>query len=338
MPGEVLYYVHHHGAGHGSRARAVCEEFPGPVTLISSLPEPDDLPSWQPRPGRVSRSWVQVPLDVWPDADPAPYRDPDAGGRLHWVPLYQPGLQDRNAAVLETIRRIRPRLLVADVSVEIAVLARISGVPVVPVLLPGERTDPAHRLALDLAVAVLAPWPRPRRLPGWLEPWQDKIHFTGGIRAAGTDPAILPAAHGASRTVLPAFGATGPPSMLSQAAAATPDWRWLRPDPTAPGGWPAALAAADVVVAHAGLGTVADLAAVGARCVILPQERPFDEQRATGELLRQLGIGPVVVPAPRDDEWPGLLERAATSDPDWSAWEVQQGARAAARLLQEIAR
>ena len=346
MPAEVLYYVHHHGGGHLARARAICSEFPGPVTLLSSLPAPEDLSGWAGRPSGARRSWVRLPLDTWDEA--AGYRDPDAGGRLHWAPLHQPGLQDRNAAILRTISRVRPALLVADVSVEVTALTRLSGVPVVMVLLPGERTDPAHRLALDLATAVLAPWPRPRPFPAWLRPWESKIHFTGGVHAGpgrATSPSSAVGARrtalgplsavGARRTALVAFGAGGPPAM----PAAAPGWRWILPDAAAPPGvWGARLAAADVVVAHAGLGTVGDLAAARARAVILPQERPFGEQLATGDLLRQLGVGPVVERWPVADDWPGLLDRAMTSAPAWDGWGVQGGASAAARLLADVAR
>ena len=336
MSGEVLYYVHHHGAGHQARARAICAELTGPVTLLSSRPEPEDLRDWAPRPGRDRRRWITLPLDIaGPDAV---YRNPDAGGRLHWAPLHQPGLQDRNAAVLRCIQRVRPAVLVADVSVEITVLARISGVPVVPVLLPGKRADPAHRLALDLATAVLAPWPEPAELPSWLGPWRTKIQFTGGVRARGGPAPSAPPGTAPGRTVLAAFGAEGPPPQLRRSAAA-PGWRWVLPDAAAPAdAWHAQLAAADVVVAHAGLGTIGDLAAARARAVIFPQRRPFGEQCATGELLRQLNIGPVIDTLPAPEDWPDLLEFARTSPTEtWSAWAVRDGAAAAARLVASVA-
>jgi len=335
---EVAYYVHHHGGGHLTRARAICREIDGPVTLLSTLPGPVDLPSWAPAGTGCRRSWVRLAADVTPEEVPGRYAEPDAGGRLHWAPLHHRGLQERNATVLDTIRRIRPALLVADVSVEVATLARISGVPVVYVLLPGERTDPAHRLALDLATAVLAPWPRPPELPGWLEPWLGKTRFTGGIGTAGIATVRRPVTHRDRPTVVAAFGASRPPGDLRAAVSATPGWRWRLPEPThSMTAWRAQLADADVVVAHTGLGTIADLATVQARAVMLPQERPFGEQRATGELLQHLRIGPVVEGWPDATRWPGLLERAASAPPGaWRAWGVENGARAAAELIGEL--
>lgn len=344
MPGEILYYVHHHGGGHRSRAREICRQLPLDVTLLSSLPCPADLTSWE-HPG-TRRRWVTLPWDTGDGVDPAAraeYRDPDAGGRLHWAPIGHRGVQARHAALLACIAEVSPSLLVSDVSAEIAGLARISGVPTVMVLLPGERTDAAHRWAFDLSRGLLAPWPRPPVLPKWLHPWTSRTFFTGGIGAGastGAGDTAGSATSGPGRQVLVAFGAGGRPERaLREAAAATPGWTWEFPASAVDGDlWRRRLAAADVVVAHAGLGTVADLAAARGRAVVIPQPRPFGEQRATGRLLDDLDIArpPDSWPASRD--WNRLLDNASTSGGDgWSAWGAEDGARRAAGWLLEQA-
>lgn len=335
MPGEIFYYVHHDGGGHRGRAAAICRELPSDVTLFSSLPPPADLSSWAPNP-TARREWIR--LD--PDTDlAAGHPEPTAGGRLHWAPLHQHGLQSRHARLLAEIARRRPSLLVSDVSVEIAVLSRLSGVPTAVVLQPGRRDDAPHRLALDLAVGILAPWPRPIDVPDWLEPWLARTVFTGGISAARPrEPDALPTS-GTHRRVLVAFGAGEEPvDEVRAAAAATPDWSWqVRADAT--GDWWQRLDGADVVVAHAGLGTIADLATIGARAVLIPQSRPFGEQQAAGELVRELRVAPVLERWPDPVDWPDLLEQALHCDPSgWAAWGVADGARIAARQLTDWSR
>lgn len=344
MPGEIFYYIHHHGSGHQHRARAICRELDADVTLFSSLPRPTDLSSWE-HPG-TRRRWVALPWDTGDGIDPAApagYQDPDAMGLLHFSPIGHPGLQARNAALLAGVAEVSPSLLVSDVSVEIAGLARISGVPTVMMLLPGKRSDAAHRWAFGLSRGLLAPWPRPPRLPEWLAPWESKTFFAGGIAAgdaADVTDTRTASTPDADRRVLLAFGGAGrPEQQLRQAAAATPGWSWEFPGATDDGEvWRRRLIDADVVVAHAGLGTVADLALARRRAVILPQPRPYDEQGATGRLLEELEIARPrdTWPAPR--EWKALLEGAGEAKgADWSAWGVVDGARRAAGWLLEQA-
>ena len=107
--------------------------------------------------------------------------DPTAHGVLHWAPRHDPGLAARSAAVAEWIRRARPSLVVVDVSVEIAVLSRLCGVPVVVLAMPGVRTDRTHGLAYDLADALLAPWPEAAHTDGWPAAWRAKLWAVGGL-------------------------------------------------------------------------------------------------------------------------------------------------------------
>lgn len=343
MRAEIFYYVHHDGGGHRGRAAAICRHLGLDVTVLSSLPVPEDLHRWAPAGSGAARRWVQLE----PDTGGVPadgYPDPTAHGRLHWVPLHHRGLQARHARVVREIADRRPALLVADVSVEIATLARLCGVPVAVVLQPGERSDSAHRWAFDLATGLLAPWPRPAQLPTFLEPWLDRVCFTGGISAATENisgaaaASSTPPAPTDAGTVLVAFGAGEEPAdLISEAAAASPGWTWQTRDGGV-GSWPDRLAAAEVVVAHAGLGTLADLATVGARAVVIAQDRPFGEQHATAQLVRALQIGPVLDRWPPPAAWPDLLRRARAADPTgWSGWEVRDGARLAARRLEEWA-
>ena len=68
-----------------------------------------------------------------------------------------------------------PRLVVVDVSVEVAGFVRLLGVPVVVMAGPGHRDDPVHQLGYRLATAILAPWPREVYDPAYLQPWAAKV-------------------------------------------------------------------------------------------------------------------------------------------------------------------
>lgn len=343
-PGEIFYYVHHHGGGHRSRAREISRHLEADVFLLSSLPRPPDLDAWVPAGSTARRDWLELAWDTGDGADPAAaarYEDPDAGGLLHWVPIGHHGLQLRHQQLTAAIAEHSPALLVSDVSAEIACVARLSGVPVVSVLLPGRRDDAPHRLAFELSRGLLAPWPCPPTAPEWLRPWASRTFFAGGIGAEVAATARSAAGQVAGRTVIPAFGIDpAPQQQWRAAAAASRTWNWQLDAELLPvQQWRQRLAAADVVVAHAGLGTIADLAVTGRRSVIIPQPRPFGEQDATAELVRSLGIGSLVLPDwPTVGDWDALLDRVSAGPADdWSAWSVQDGARRAAEWLLEQA-
>ena len=163
----IGYYVHHHGHGHRHRATAVARCLDVPVTGLSSVPRPADWPG----------DWVELPRD-----DGGGAVEPTAGGTLHWAPEHDDGLSERMAAVSAWIERTRPSLLVCDVSVEVALLARLHGVPVVTMVLPGVRDDVPHRTVHALARRVVAAWPE--HVPGMtagLDGVGDRMVHVGAI-------------------------------------------------------------------------------------------------------------------------------------------------------------
>ncbi|MEC3912436.1 hypothetical protein U5A82_18735 [Sphingobium sp. CR2-8] len=126
----IGYYVHHHGAGHLARARAIAAASGGRVTLLGTgigalgIDLADDRP--------VSGGFDGVDrADCRPDA-------------LHYAPIDHGGVRARTAAILQWIAAQRPSLMVVDVSVEVAMLARLASVPVVYVRLNGDRRDAPH--------------------------------------------------------------------------------------------------------------------------------------------------------------------------------------------------
>lgn len=327
----IAYYVHHQGSGHVHRAAAIAAAARTPVVGLSTRPAPA---GW-------AGEWTRLPSDV-DDDDP---QDVTAGGTLHWAPRRHPGLGARMALIGAVVARAR--LVVVDVSVEVALLARLHGVPVVVMAQPGDRTDRPHRLAYDLAERLLAPWPA--RASTWPRHWVDKtVHLGALSRFDGLPAAPAPA----GRRVLVLWGSGGldvRPADLRAAAAACPGWSWdvLGPPPPPSGAdatnlrwrgwvddvWPE-LAAADVVVTHAGQNALAEVAAARRPAVVVPQERPHGEQAATAAALGRAGIALPVDGWPEPTDWPDVLDAAVEQGgAAWARWSCGDGAARAAAVL-----
>lgn len=328
----IGYYVHHHGSGHLARLTNIARHLNSPVTALSSLEAPSD---WR-------GEWV--PLHRDDDRSPGQDADVEAGGRLHWAPLRHGGYTARMATIAEWIITHRPRLMVVDVSVEVTLLARVLGVPVVVVAMRGDRGDPAHELAYDVAKALLAPWPAQFAEPHWPDRWIAKTVHTGAFSrfdARCADPdRTSPPTTGSVTCLLGGGGADLPPRFATSVAAATPEWRWtFCGGEFGPSEVPLRelLAASQVVVTHAGQNSVAEVAALRRPAVVVAQTRPHDEQLAT---VRALAAGDVAVTCdrwPATDDWPLLLHRAvAHGGTGWSRWNDLHGAGRAARALDEL--
>lgn len=338
----IGYYIHHHGRGHLSRALAIARELGEPVTGLSSLSRPQDWPG----------DWLQLPLDELPgESEPGARAraEHDAGGRLHWVPLGSPGLRGRMAAIAGWIDAHRPRAVVVDVSVEVCLLVRLHGVPVVAFVLPGHRDDPAHELGFDVATTILAAWP-PEATTGMVtgvpQRIAERIIAVGAIsrfEPVGDSIVDARAAHVDQPRVLVMAGAGGEDfaaNAVSLARREAPGWHWTHlggsgtwtADP-----WPH-IVAADVVVTHAGQGAVAEVAAARRPAVIIPQSRPHAEQQATGAILAGAAWPAIVTPAMPTSGWSDLLARARALDgAAWRAWNDGGGAARAAREIRSTA-
>lgn len=307
------WYVHHHGRGHLTRFLAVRRHLPGAVTVLSSLEAPASLPP--------ATDWVRLPRDDDGVADGA---DPTAGGALHWAPLRHDGHRERMAAIAAACERRRFDRFVVDVSVEVAMLVRLLGVPTVVVAQPGDRDDEPHHLAYRAATRILVPWAEGLQTTPVLESNRERARFTGAIsrfdeRMPGTGERTGP--------VLVLGAAAGP---LPTADAVHLDGSAWQDDP-----WPL-LTGSDVVVTAAGQNALADLAASHARAIVVPQERPFGEQRASAEVLEREGLAIVLDAWPTAEDWPGHLERARALRPDWPTWRVRGGAARAAAAIEAV--
>lgn len=324
-------YLHHHGSGHRTRGTAIAQAMTHKVTGLGSGPAPRHWP------GR----WVELPRDHGDsegDGEEAAYVDPDASGVLHWAPLHHRGLRTRQALIVSWIASACPAMMVVDTSVEVSLLARLCGVPVVVSAMPGDRRDRAHTSAYDLASALLAPWPQAAGNRDWPRAWVDKTWHAGGISRFDGRERVAACRVSNHRRVLVMWGQGGSDVssvQVEQAQRATPGWTWVHrggPYPPALDLW-RELGEADVVVTHAGQNAVADVAAARRPAVVIAQHRPHGEQHATADAVQRLGAATGLPHWPEADQWPNLLERALSHGGEgWKAWSGP-GAAGAGRWL-----
>ena len=196
MTRGIGWYVHHQGAGHLQRARIVASALPRPCTILGTLTGFDtagldilNLPDDRPLDG----------LAAFDGLDGAAGR-PEA---LHYAPLNHPGVRTRMARIADWVARTEPALIVVDVSVEVALFARLLSVPTVVVRLAGTRTDQPHLEAFRSAARILAPFPAAldgAGVPDWV---RAKTVYAGFLGAAAQAPPE------ASRDIVVVFGRGG---------------------------------------------------------------------------------------------------------------------------------
>ena len=72
--------------------------------------------------------------------------------------------------------------------------------------------------------------------------------------------------------------------------------------------------------------------------MVVPEDRPHDEQRTTVLALAQAGVAVISDPWPEAFRWPDLLARAlAVGGSGWQRWGTDGAAERAARVIEAVA-
>lgn len=166
------YYAHHHGSGHCRQIDKLAALLPAEarqqLTVFTSVTS-DTYTFAAIDEGRI----VRLPAEDERADDvlagrAGQYWQPAS---LHYSPVGNSDIQQRSHKILDTIHQRHIDLMVVDVSVEVAMLCRAASVPYLYVRLPGIRDDEPHLNAFAGAVALLAPYPRTLEsamTPDWL--------------------------------------------------------------------------------------------------------------------------------------------------------------------------
>lgn len=158
---RVGYYAHHHGSGHCRQIDKLAALLPiderQQLTVFTSLaPEAYAFTSIDEQQIVRLHAEDERPDDVlrgragehWQPAS------------LHYSPVGNVDIQKRSHQILEAIIQRQIDLMIIDVSVEVAMLCRAASIPYLYVRLPGIRDDTPHLNAFDGALALLAPYPQ----------------------------------------------------------------------------------------------------------------------------------------------------------------------------------
>ena len=325
----IGYYAHHRGAGHLHRAMSIARELHDDVTILSSSARPV---SW-------TGGWVDLPLDH-SDHDRADWADATANGALHWAPLGSTGLGARMGAIAAWLAEVRPSVVVVDVSVEVALLVRLHGVPVVSVAQPGDRTDAPHALGYRASSAIIAVWP-----PGIaaLTAPDDAVARVEAVGAISRIATVAPLPRDPRQiAVLGGLGTRGASALdaaVAAARAAMPDAHWVTLSGNDSETVAHTLRTSALVFAHCGENALAEIAASRIPAVIVPEDRPHDEQHTMARALASSRMPVAVVDTDvATVDWASVVGDTTGLDGAlWSSWCDGEAAARAAAIIGRVA-
>ena len=324
MSWKVAYYAHHFGTGHLRHAQRLAQLEGIELQVASTGARRHDLVP-------AVRDYVALEPDAGPAQDPGKMRP---GDHLHYAPVGQ-GIQRRFTALNRAWARFTPDVVMVDVSVEVALFARLSGYPVAFRRMPGDRQDQAHRLAYAISDGLFGYFPEALEDPAHLAAYSGKSHY---LPVPGTLHAAVAAAPGSRRgsgsrrrvVVQTSLASAIPLRHLAAAAAGSRNWTWevagaverdgtplpknlallgVVPDPAR------AMRGADVLVSSAGHNAVAAAAACNRPVLLVPEERPHGEQLHFARALERAAGIPMLESWAAAADWPALLQRTAGSAP-----------------------
>ena len=345
---KIGWVFNAHGAGHRNRLQALLPHF-SEQTQLTTLSYADTPLA------KAGSSMAHVALPRY--NKPARYR---YLRKQVWNALH--GLQmnsGENAAFFSKLTTWivdwQPDLIVVDVALEAALMARFCGIPVVYMRQHGRRWDLGHRLAYEASVGLLAPFSadmEQRDCPQWI---RQKTFYSGGFCRFDTGQTRPPEAFADGEcnvVVLIGSGGTNiTVDAIAKAAAATPSWSWfvLGKLPQRPLGknirslghvanvYPY-LCHASLVVGNAGHNTVMEIGVAQAPFLCLPAQRPFKEQICKADVLKQLDLAVVSYRWPEPSDWPTILAKAKQQNRQrWQTLLTPSAPRQAAQFIEQIA-
>jgi len=339
---EIAFYVHHHGSGHLMRCLAIASALKNcHITFLGSgleahkslIPKSIDL--------------IFLPMDT-PNQQDRDFLDQNLEG-LHYAPLNIDGQLQRVNRITSFLASHPKLLFVVDVSVEIAMLSRLCGVPTVVIRQHGLRDDLPHQICYGNAVGLLAPFDV--RMVGHGPEWvNNKTFYTGGLSrfapsadtsdASKKHVAILIGNGGTSinaefldylskQCLQWTFHILGDSQHVRTASNLHFHGKLNDPQDI--------LANCCIVIGNAGHNTVMECASLNKRFIAIAEKRPFEEQEEKARIIEELALA-VHVPASeiRCIDWEEMLENLLTTRPNWTGFISSDAAERAANYLMNI--
>lgn len=289
----IGYYAHSHGSGHCNYAHIFSKVFGEAMTIFTDREHRFDH--------RVDVVHLPNEDTDGSEFDREDFPEPRA---LHYAPVHLRKITERNRLLLDTILQKNIKLLIVDVSVEIAMLARISSVAYAYVRLHGERNDIAHLNAYEGASFLLAYYPEEMEDKDTL-PWvREKTLYLGFLSQYmfGAEFSEKPLEYKRSEKpiLLHISGFGGSLPLDFSGLSNRYDLYSIGPGRVHCGyseimhigvveSTQAYIKYADVVIAACGSNTVAEIISLGRPFVAVPENRQYREQEIAAENLDRLG-------------------------------------------------
>ena len=265
---------------------------------------------------------------------------------LHYAPLGLSGIRKRTAMMTHVFEQHYPLLLVVDVSVEVTLLARLSGIPTIVIRQHGQRDDLPHLMAYQSAELLLAPFPEAMyNQPA--DVMLSKTVFTGGFSRFSLRPQVTEIVKNSIAILIGAGGSSIDESLVSEIAGQAPDftfhiigssgtknltgnvyWHGHIEDPFE------LLSSCELIIGNTGHNTVMETASLNKRFIGIPEVRPFNEQ--VEKALSITGRTGIEIVYPADlaaQNWKELIQLLLLQLPDWQGTTDDEALDKAGRLI-----
>jgi hypothetical protein len=288
----ILYYANAQGSGHMNYARQFASSVPNETIVASSK-----------RYSNPEINYVQLPDDAVVNSNPKTTRCEESQF-LHYTPTGIRNITERCKILIDQILEHRVRLVMVDVSVEVATLCRLASVPYAYRRMPGNRWDSAHMEAYRCALFLYAYYPQEFESPETPDWVVDKTLYAGFI----TDKTYnCKKSNNSSYDELIVIQGSGGQSIypedLMHLHQQLPDKRIVtlgKPHFEKLGSWHEPkgfvkdisphISNRSLVIASCGSNMVSELMSMCKRFIAIPEERPFQEQEAICNRLEELEL------------------------------------------------
>lgn len=295
----IAYYAHSHGSGHCNYAQLMAQYHPEKTIVFTDSDfnfDPD-----------ISVVHLDNEHCNGEELDVQVFGTPEY---LHYAPIGLSKITRRNQQILSEVIKREVSLMIIDVSVEVAALARVSSIPYVYVKMMGNRDDAAHLNAYEGALFLVAYYPEsfePESTPQWI---RNKTLYLGFISKFSLQPPLYVSEvpfikNRFTVVVLQGFGGNQIDDSFVQQLSSQLEMAQIflvgdievnttMPNVTCVGKVSNTMPyihGADLLIAACGSNTTAEIITAKKQFLILSEERPYDEQLIFSEALERNEIG-----------------------------------------------
>jgi hypothetical protein len=290
----LAYYAHQHGSGHSKFADLFAEIFKENQIILTSYDH-----------NFSGNSKVIMLPNENPDGTACETNQVAPPDYLHYSPVGQRSIQQRSLLLLRSLLENDTKLLIVDVSVEVAALARAASIPYAYVRLPGIRNDQGHLQAFKAATFLLAYFPESFEddsVPDWVKNKTVYFDFLKGKKLSYSpdkdvdkiERMVVISGKGGNENLhkfLPVLLERFPYAQIKvlgefkeQHSSPKLEYAGFVDQPEVE------INKAQVVVANCGLNTVSELTGIPIPFIAIPEDRPFEEQKFMQRALVKLQL------------------------------------------------